>query len=181
MTVRLATAADAAAIASIYAPYVTGTAVSFELEPPSEAEMRGRIAGGGGLYPWYVACDAAGAVLGYASASQFRARRAYRFAVETSVYVSPDAHRRGLARALYGRLLGTLAAQGFVQAIGSITLPNDASVALHEKLGFRPAGIYRDVGFKLGAWRSVGLWQRPLAPLAEKPEEPKPFAAVLDG
>lgn len=180
MTVRLATADDAAAIATIYAPFVTGTAVSFELEPPTEAEMRGRIESGGDLYPWFVACGADGAVLGYAAASQFRARRAYRFSVETSVYVAPDAHRRGLASALYARLLETLTAQGFVQAIGSITLPNAASVALHEKMGFRQAGTYRDVGFKLGAWRSVGLWQRPLAPLAESPGEPGPFRTVLD-
>jgi phosphinothricin acetyltransferase len=178
VTIRLATADDAAAIANIYAPYVTDSPVSFELEAPSEAEMRGRIAAGGALYPWLVACGASGAVEGYASASAFRTRPAYRFTVETSVYLAPDATGRGVGRMLYRRLLGTIEAQGFAQAVGAVTLPNPASVALHEALGFSHAGTYRDVGYKFGKWHSVGLWQRALTRLSGSPEPVKPFAEV---
>lgn len=178
MTIRFATAQDAAAIASIYAPYVTASAVSFETEAPDEREMGARIAGGGDLYPWLVACDDHGAVAGYAYASQFRARPAYRFAVETSVYVGTDHQRQGVGAGLYAALIDLVARQGFTQAIAAITLPNDASVRLHEALGFVPAGAYRDVGFKLGAWRTVGLWQRPLAIVGVDPAEPRPIAAV---
>ena len=127
------------------------------------------------LYPWLVACDENDSVLGYASASAFRTRIAYRFTVETSVYLAGEAHGRGIGAALYRRLLAILEAQGFTQAIVAISLPNDASVRLHEKLGFVAAGIYRDVGYKLGGWRSVGLWQRPLADSTIPPIEPEPF------
>ena len=176
MRLRLATADDAAAIASLYAPYVIDSAVSFETEPPDEAEMGTRIAAGGDLYPWLVATEGAGEPLGYAYACAFRARRAYRFSVETTVYVAPHAHGRGVGRSLYAALLPLLEAQGFTQAIAAITLPNAASVRLHEAMGFAQAGVYREVGWKLGEWRSVGLWQRSLAPLSEAPEEPRPFA-----
>lgn len=178
MTLRRATADDAAAIASIYAPYVRACVVSFETEPPDEAEMRGRIESGADLYPWLVACDEDGAVRGYAYACAFRARPAYRFTVETTVYVADGAHRRGIGTLLYRALLPILEAQGFAQAIAAVTLPNEASVRLHEGLGFRPAGTYEKVGFKFGEWRSVGLWQRPLAELSTHPEEPRPVSAV---
>ena len=181
MRIRLATADDAAAIASIYAPYVTGSAVSFETEPPDATEMRARIGAGAGLYPWLAALDDDGGLLGYAYACAFRARKAYRFSVETTIYVADSAQRRGVGGALYGRLIPLLEAQGFVQAIAAITLPNDASVRLHEAHGFAPAGVYREVGWKLGEWRSVGLWQRALAPLSDAPEEPKTVAQVWDG
>lgn len=178
MTIRLAEPADAAALAAIYAPYVTDTAVSFETEPPSDAEMRARIAGSGGLYPWLAACDESAKVMGYASASAFRTRPAYRFAVETSVYLAADAVGRGIGRQLYEVLLRTLEAQGFTQAIGAISLPNPASVALHEAMGFVHAGTYEQVGWKLGRWHSVGLWQRPLAPLSDDPPPVRPVAEV---
>ena len=180
MKVRLATADDAAAIASLYAPYVSATAVSFETEPPDAAAMRGRIESNGDLYPWFVACGEDEAILGYAYACAFRARKAYRFSVETTVYVADGAHRRGIGGTLYARLLPLLEAQGFTQAIAAITLPNEGSVRLHEAHGFSQAGVYRQVGWKLGEWRSVGLWQRQLAPLSAMPEEPRPFAQFLE-
>ena len=155
-----------------------GCALHPVAEAPDPAEMAARIASGGGLYPWLVDCDDGGVVTGYAYASQFRARRAYRFAVETSVYVSAGHGRRGIGGRLYAALIDLLARQGFTQAIAAITLPNDASVRLHETLGFVPAGAYRDVGFKLGEWRTVGLWQRPLASAAADPAEPRPIAAA---
>lgn len=181
MRIRLATAGDAAAIASIYAPYVTGSAVSFELEPPDAAAIGERIAAGAGRYPWLVAGDDADDLLGYASAGAFRTRPAYRFTVETSVYLAPHAAGRGIGRRLYATLLDLLSAQGFAQAIGAISLPNPASIALHEALGFARAGTYRRVGYKLGAWHSVGLWQRPLAPPADPPAEPRAVAEVWQG
>ena len=178
MRIRRATADDAAAIAAIYAPYVTASIVSFETEAPDEAEMRGRIESGGDLYPWLVAREGDARPSGYAYAGAFRPRPAYRFTVETSVYVAHSAHRRGIGTLLYRALLPLLEAQGFAQAIAAITLPNEASVRLHEALGFRQAGTYEKVGFKFREWRSVGLWQRALAPLSTRPEEPKPISAV---
>ena len=180
MRLRRATGGDAAAIAAIYAPYVTGSIVSFETEAPDEAAMRERIEAGGALYPWFVA-EGGGSVAGYAYACAFRTRPAYRFTVETSVYLAPGAQGRGVGAALYERLLGTLEAQGFTQAIAAISLPNPASVALHERFGFERAGTYARVGWKLGGWHDVGLWQRPLAPSETPPAEPLPFAAVSRG
>ena len=179
MIVRRAIPGDAAAIAAIYAPYVTDSFVSFETEAPDEAEMLRRIESGGDLYPWLVG-EIGGRVCGYSSASPFRTRAAYRYAVETSVYLAADACGRGLGRTLYGRLLDLLARQGFTQAIGAISLPNEASVRLHEALGFQPAGTYRQVGWKCGRWIDVGLWQRALAPATVPPAEPKAFAE-MDG
>jgi phosphinothricin acetyltransferase len=178
--VRLATAGDAAAIAAVYAPYVTDSFVSFETDAPDEAEMRRRIAAGGALHPW-LAGEVGGRLCGYAAASPFRARAAYRYAVETSVYLAPDACGRGLGRTLYERLLDLLERQGFVQAVGAISLPNEASVRLHEALGFTAAGAYRQVGWKCDRWIDVGLWQRPLARAAAPPAEPKTFAEVWSG
>jgi phosphinothricin acetyltransferase len=172
--IRAATPDDSAALAAIYAPYVRDSAVSFETEPPDAAAMRERMLAGGSLYPWLIGEDEEGAPLGYAYAAAFRTRAAYRFAVETSVYLRGDAQGRGLGRALYEPLLDGLEAQGFTQAIAAIALPNEASIRLHERLGFTQAGTYRQVGWKLGAWHDVGLWQRPLAPSATPPAEPQP-------
>lgn len=178
MKIRRATAEDAAALAGIYAPYVLATAVSFEMAAPDADEMGGRLAAGADAHPWLVACEEGGAILGYAYASAFRARPAYRFTVETSAYVADDAQRRGIGKALYIRLLALLEAQGYAQAIAAITLPNQASETMHERLGFVRTGTYDKVGFKFGEWRSVGLWQRQLAPLSAHPEEPRPVSAV---
>jgi L-amino acid N-acyltransferase YncA len=172
MRPRAATPDDAAAIAEIYAPFVTASAVSFEAEPPGEPAMRARIEAGGGLYPWLVGEAGDGTILGYAYAARFRERPAYRFAVETSVYLRSGAAGRGLGRGLYEPLLEMLESQGFTQAIAAITLPNEASVRLHEKLGFQRAGTYRQVGWKFGQWHDVGLWQRALAKTGTPPAEP---------
>jgi len=177
MRIRLGGPDDSGAVAALYAPYVSDSIVSFETSPPDETEMRRRIESGGDLHPWLTGWGEEGELLGFAYATAFRARHAYRFTVETSVYLAASAQGRGLGRQLYARLLPLLEAQGFTQAIAAISLPNLASIALHESCGFAVAGTYRDVGFKLGGWRSVGLWQRALAPLAESPEEPRPFQA----
>ena len=127
MRLRAAAPEDAAAIAAIYAPYVTASATSFETEPPDPTAMASRIAAGGDLYPWIIADDESGGVAGYAYASAFRPRPAYRYAVETSVYLSQDRIGAGLGKRLYASLIATLEAQGFAQAIGAIALPNRAA------------------------------------------------------
>jgi len=175
---RAATPDDAAAAAAIYAGYVTASAVTFELDPPSADEMRARMEAVAGRYPWIVAEAEDGSLAGYAYACPFRARAAYRFAVETTVYLVPEATGRGLGAALYRPLLKTLVAQGYTQAIAAIALPNDASVGLHERLGFEHAGTYARVGYKLGRWLDVGLWQRGLANERDPPPEPLPLDAV---
>jgi phosphinothricin acetyltransferase len=176
---RAATSQDAAAISEIYAPYVSASTVSFETEPPALEEMRARIEAGGGLYPWFVAEEETGGIAGYAYATAFRPRPAYRYAVETSVYLSPRHQGRGVGTSLYCSLLATLEAQGFAQAIAAITLPNPASVRLHEALGFLAAGRYAQVGYKLGGWHDVGLWQRALAPATNPPTEPRKLTELL--
>jgi L-amino acid N-acyltransferase YncA len=174
--IRLASAADAAAIAAIYAPYVSDSFVSFEESPPGPEEMAKRIAGdGAGLHPWLVA-EKGDRVLGFASSSAFRSRPAYRWTVETGVYLAPEAHGRGLGRRLMERMLEILTAQKFTTVVAGVTLPNPASVALHERLGFSPCATYRDTGFKLGEWRTVQVFARDLAPRLTPPVEVRPFS-----
>lgn len=178
--IRLATTADAAALSAIYRPYVEESRISFEDAAPGEAEMVRRIAGDPpGLYPWMV-CEADGRVLGFATSSAFRTRRAYRWAVETGIYLAEDACGRGLGRMLLDRLLSLLQRQGFVAAIGAIALPNPGSVKLHEALGFTYSGTYSAVGFKCGEWIDVGLWQKDLAARTARPDEPVAFEAVFN-
>src|SRR5207237_10000230 len=127
--VRIANSDDAGAIAAIYARYVTASVISFETEAPDAAGIARRMAEGGDLYPWFVACDPeTGAVAGYAYACAFRARPAYRFSVETTVYIADGAQRRGIGTLLYGTLLPVLEGQGYAQALAAITLSNEASV-----------------------------------------------------
>ncbi|MGE3745870.1 MAG: arsinothricin resistance N-acetyltransferase ArsN1 family B [Sphingomonadaceae bacterium] len=175
--IRAATPDDAAAIARIYAPYVESLSVSFEQRAPSTKEMARRIETVMETYPWLVA-ENDGEVVGYAYASRFRERWAYRFAVEAAIYIAAHRQREGIGRRLYMALIRTLSAQGFTQALATIALPNEASIDMHEAVGFQRAGVWRSVGFKAGQWRDVGLWQRPLALMEETPEEPKPFSEV---
>jgi L-amino acid N-acyltransferase YncA len=171
--IRPATVEDASAIAQIYAPYVADTPISFETEVVSAAQVAERMQAFDGLYPWFVAAEAGDTVIGYAYATQFRARAAYRFAVETSVYLEPSAQGRGLGTSLYRTLLDHLVKQGFTQAIAGISLPNEASVRLHERVGFRLVGVYKDIGYKLGRWHDVGRYQCPLVPAVIPPREPQ--------
>lgn len=175
--IRPATPADAPAVAAIYAPLVLDTPISFELDPPSEAEMGRRIEASGGRLPWLV-CEAEEGVRGYAYASAYRARAAYRWSVEVSVYVGAARRARGVGSALYAALLSILELQGFHRAYAGITLPNPASVALHERMGFVRLGVYREVGFKQGVWHDVGWWERPLAAAGPSPREPRSFHAL---
>jgi phosphinothricin acetyltransferase len=172
---------DAAGCAAIYAPAVADGVASLEQRPPTEDQMRRRIAAISVRYPWLVA-EQDGTVLGYAYASQHRERWAYQWAADTTVYVDPSQHRRGLGRALYGALLPLLVRQGLYVACAGITLPNPASVGLHESFGFEPVGVYPKVGFKHGRWWGVGWW---LARLREQldgemPAEPGPPVRLED-
>lgn len=180
IAIRPAHAEDAATIAAIYAPYVLGGTVSFETEAPDAAEIGRRIASSGGLYPWLVATNAEddSAILAYAYAGSFRDRPAYRYVVETSVYVAGDFVGQGTGRLLYEALIDTLRAQGFTQAIAVISMPNDRSIKNHEAVGFRRAGAFREIGFKQGRWIDVGFWQCELNEPSTPPNEPKRFAEV---
>jgi phosphinothricin acetyltransferase len=169
--IRLAVTKDSAAIAAIYRPYVEGSHFTFEEVAPDAEDIAARM--GNPVHPWLVA-DKDGEVVGYASTSAMRDRAAYRWSVETGIYLSPAAQGRGIGRRLLSAHVDILERQGFVTAIAGIALPNDASVALHEKLGFTPCGIERGVGFKLGRWVDVARWQRDLAPRTEVPKEPRP-------
>ena len=177
MKIRTATLDDAAAVAAIYAPVVQHTATSFEIDPPDAAEMRARIAKTLTALPWLVAEDAAGTVCGYAYAGKHKERAAYQWSVDTSVYIREDMRGQGVGRALYGRLLPLLADLGYCQAFAGVALPNAGSVGLHEAMGFTPIGIYRNVGYKMGALRDVGWWQKALRPLAT-PQAPRPFSRL---
>ncbi|MFT3967997.1 MAG: GNAT family N-acetyltransferase [Sphingobium sp.] len=177
LRLRRAARADGEAMAAIYAPYVRETAITFETEAPGPAEMAGRIADrlGAGL-PWIVAEDGRGRMAGYAYAGRFHARHAYRFTVEPSVYLAGTAQGHGLGRRLYEHLFAILSEQGYRQAVALIALPNPASVALHERFGFRRTGTHERVGHKLGGWIDVGLWQRAVgagdAPLTREAPQP---------
>lgn len=175
---RLAEPADAAGILAIYAPVVRETAISFELEPPSEEEMRRRIETTRERRPWLV-CSDGEAVAGYAYAAAHRERPAYQWSVETSVYVHPDHRRRGVAHGLYTALLAALRAQGFANALAGIALPNPASVGFHEACGFRHVGVYHSVGYKLGAWHDVAWLERRLREVGEVVSPPCPIADLV--
>jgi phosphinothricin acetyltransferase len=158
--VRPAAPNDAAACAAIYAPFVEGSWISFELEPPDGAEMARRIASYSASHAWLVA-EVCGVVAGYAYGSPHRERAAYASSCDVAVYVDPDHARQGIGRALYGELLPLLA-EKYHAAFAGIALPNDASIALHRAMGFTPVGVYHEVGWKMGSWRDVGWWQRRL-------------------
>lgn len=178
MNIRIATPDDAAAVAAIYDPIVRDTTISFETEVPGEAEMRARIEKTLAVLPWLVAEDSAGAVCGYAYASKHRERAAYQWSVDVTVYVHPNQRGRGVGRMLYGQLMPLLRELGYCQAFAGIALPNSASVGLHEAVGFRPIGVYSQVGFKHGAWRDVGWWQMGLGS-NDAPTAPRRFEGQL--
>jgi phosphinothricin acetyltransferase len=175
--IRLATEQDAAQIQVIYAPNVRNTAISFELEAPTVHEMQQRIGKTLEHWPWVV-CEHREQIQGYAYASSHRTRAAYQWSVDVSVYVHASARRAGVGRAVYRSLLSLLVLQGFYNAYAGITLPNPASVGLHESLGFQPVGVYRAVGYKLGAWHDVGWWQLALQERLIPPSPPVDLGVV---
>jgi phosphinothricin acetyltransferase len=179
VTIRLARRSDAAEIAAIYAPYCESTPVSFETSAPSPEEFAARIQHITEHWPWLV-LDADGSVAGYSYAARHRERAAYRWAVDTAVYVHEHYHRRGVGRALYTSLFSLLRAQGYFKACAGITIPNQGSVALHEAVGFTLVGVYRGIGFKHGSWHDVAWYEAEVQPEASNPPAPKSLDAVID-
>ena len=160
--IRPATAADAAAIATIYNHYVATTTISFEEEPVGIDGMAERIATVAASLPWLVFEDE-GQLVGYAYATPWRVRSAYRYSAESSVYVAPGHAGKGIGKRLYHALIGELRERGLHMVIGGIAQPNEASVALHEALGFRKVAHFSEVGMKFGRWVDVGYWELRLA------------------
>ena len=172
MHVRPASVADAAACVEIYRSYVLDTVITFETDVPTVAEMAERIVAARVRHEWLV-LEVDGEVAGYAYAHEFNPRAAYQWAVETSIYLAQDALRSGGGRMLYAELLRRLTERGFRRAFAGIAQPNDASNGLHEAFGFRRAGRYRRVGWKLDEWHDVEWWQLDLAgPDDEDPPRP---------
>jgi phosphinothricin acetyltransferase len=163
--IRSVEVADTEAVRAIYAPFVSDNATSFEAVVPDLAEMERRIQTQRDRYPWLV-FERDRTILGYAYASAHRARKAYQWCVEVSLYVHPQAHRCGVGRALYTALFELLRQQGYVNAYAGITLPNPSSMGLHESLGFVPVGVFRQIGFKFDRWHDVA-WLH--LRLSEKP------------
>lgn len=159
--IRPALTADAPTLLAIYQPFVEATAVSFEMVPPTIQEFTARIEKARSHWQWLVA-ETAGRPIGYAYASSHRERAAYRWSVEVSAYVAPEYQRQGIGRALYRRLFEDLAEKGFCNAYAGISLPNDASVALHRSVGFEHIGVFKAVGRKFGRWHDVAWFQRTL-------------------
>lgn len=174
VAIRAANPGDASAIAAIYAPHVVDGIASFETIAPGADVMAARMASSDGRLPWLVAVGAHAEVFGYAYAARFHPRAAYDWTVETTIYLADNAQGRGVGRLLYTALVETLIAQGFTQAVALISLPNAASAALHERLGFARMGTFDAVGYKLGRWIDVGMWQRALQMPATPPLPPLP-------
>jgi L-amino acid N-acyltransferase YncA len=178
VSIRLATLADGAAVAALYAPYVRDTCITFEYDVPDGAEFGRRIETVLKLAPWLLAVESGPEgekLLGYAYGGTWRTRVAYRWVIETAIYVDRKQHRRGIGRSLYGALLDLVRLQGFCRALGGITIPNPESIGLHEKLGFKLAGTFPKCGFKYGTWWDVGFWD---LELREQPKEPQETLSV---
>lgn len=172
IVIRMARPDDVPAITVIYAPYVSGTVISFEMVPPTEAEMATRLEKTLAQLPWLVA-EVNSNVVGYAYAGKHRERAAYQWSTDVSVYMHKDWHRRGVGRVLYTALFAILRAQGYYGVYAGITLPNPGSVGLHEAMGMTPVGIYHRVGYKAGAWHDVGWWQGVLKDHTSDPRQPR--------
>jgi L-amino acid N-acyltransferase YncA len=156
--IRKVLAGDTSDIGRIYNYYIVNTAVTFEEESLTESAMRKRIQTVTATYPWLVYCEN-GHILGYANATQWKARSAYKHTVESGIYIDKSAIGRGIGKRLYKELIRVLSKQGYHAVIASIALPNPASIALHEKFGFRKVGHFREIGNKFGKWRDVGYWE----------------------
>lgn len=177
--IRPAGEADAPAMLAIYAPYVEQTTVSSEYEAPSLEEFCGRIRNFSAKLPWLV-CEVDGRVAGYGYASPHRTRAAYQWSVETSIYVAPDFHRHGIARALYAALFELLRMQGYYNIYVGITSPNERSMKFHKAMGFIISGAYQNSMYKFGQWRDV-LWMgKELREHDGAPQPTVPFPALRD-
>lgn len=156
--IRSATYEDAEQITAIYNHYVENTVVTFEAQHIAKSDMAKRVTAGSSRYPWLVS-EIDGVLRGFAYASEWKPRVAYEKTVEITIYVAADHLGEGVGFPLYGFLIDQLREQGVHCALGGIALPNPASIALHEKLGFRKVGELQEVGWKMGQWVNVGYWE----------------------
>ncbi len=178
IAIRPATSADGAAVAALYAPYVTGPGVTFELVAPDASAMAGRIATTLATHPWLIA-ERDGVVAGYAYAGLYGTRPAYRWTAETTIYVGADQRGQGVGRLLYPALLDVLRAQRLRSALARVAMPNPGSTRLHTACGFRHFGTHGDAGYKHGTWHDIAYWSLTLN-TADPPEEPLAYAALTD-
>lgn len=176
--IRLATIDDLPAILAISNEAALHTVANFAAEPEPLSEWQEAYRTTADTHPWLVAAGNSG-LLGFAKASPWSARCAYDYSVEVTVYVDPTQHRRGIGRALYGKLFEILTLQGYRSAIAGITLPNEASVGLHERFGMSRVATFESVGWKFGKWHDVGYWQRQLQPESTDPPSLQPVSAVI--
>lgn len=177
ISIRIANPSDAKAILEIYGPYIKNTSLTFETEIPSERIFADRIEKYLQKWPWLV-CEMDGVITGYAYASLYRERTAYQWSVECSVYIHDDFHQSGIGKALYASLFEILKRQGFNNVYAVINLPNDKSVAFHEKCGFTHFATYEKVGYKLGQWKNVGWWRLIINEFGHEPAAPVLFASL---
>lgn len=175
--IRLAQTSDAREMLNIYAPFVANTSITFETEIPNLASFEQRISHYLDFCPWVV-CEINGTIAGYAYAARHRERTAYQWSVECSVYIHDSYMRHRAATALYDALFAILQRQGFRNIYAVINLPNDRSVALHERMGFTYFATYEQVGYKLGQWKNVGWWRLILNEFGADPEAPVPFSTL---
>lgn len=175
--IRLATPGDAAGILEIYSNYIETTSFTFETEVPAIEEFSERIRNCLINWPWLV-CDAGGKIAGYAYATKYRERTAYQWSVESSIYIHDDFQKAGIGKALYTALFEILKRQGFNNLYAVINLPNEKSVAFHEKCGFQYFATYEKVGYKLGKWKNVGWWRLILNDFGDEPDAPIPFSEL---
>jgi L-amino acid N-acyltransferase YncA len=175
--IRTATTGDCNEMLEMYAPYILNTSLTFETEVPAEKDFCKRITSYLQRWPWIV-CEIDGNVAGYAYASRHRERTAYQWSVESSVYIGERFHRRRIATALYKALFEVLKWQGFRNVYAGINLPNEPSVLFHESCGFEWFASYKNVGYKLGRWKTVGWWQLQLNDYSEDPAAPLYFPEI---
>ena len=168
--IRFATIEDAEAILAIYAEYIIHTGVTFEIEVPTIEQFRERMRRITEQFPWLV-CEIDGVIAGYAYGSKHGERAAYRWSADLSVYINEKFHRRGIATALYKAVMELLRLQGYFTVYAGVSTPNEKSEAFHSAFGFRNLGEFKNVGYKLGQWRSVAWYELPLAEYVEKPVE----------
>ena len=172
MNIRLATGDDAASILRIYEPYIQHTSLTFEFDVPSAEDFRKRVVSYLKEWPWLVCENDEKKLIGYAYASRHRERAGYQWCVEASVYIQENYHHAGIGKALYNSLFSILKSQGYRNVYAVINLPNDISVKFHEKLGFEYFASYKNVGYKLGKWKTVGWWLKIINEYSDEPPAP---------
>lgn len=170
--IRLATQDDSGSILQIYEPYIINTVITFECKVPTITEFRERMANIQSYYPWLI-CEVNNHIVGYAYASRFREKEAYKWSVDFSVYIIPEYHRRNIGKALYFALSKLLKLQGFYNAYAGVTLPNIKSESLHESFGFKAIGVYHNVGYKFGSWHDVKWYELKIQEHIQLPVKPK--------